>query len=132
MKKVIVKSETLRGILALLSAVVFFESAQALSLPTVSAPVKGAWIGTFSVATNYAFSTGTPLVMLWSNDGCEKCNAFKESIASADFRKWQAEQPYVFCYVEGIGGSDTAKNRGAKAFAVNAGGYGKKSRTAIH
>ena len=120
------KSETLRGILALLSAVVFFESAQALSLPTVSAPVKGAWVGTFSVATNYAFSTGTPLVMLWSNDGCEKCNAFKESIASADFRKWQAEQPYVFCYVEGIGGSDTAKNRGAKAFAVNAGGYGKK------
>lgn len=126
MKKVIVKSETLRGILALLSAVVFFESAQALSLPTVSAPVKGAWIGTFSVATNYAFSTGTPLVMLWSNDECDRCTAFKESLSKPAFTRWQADQPYVFCYVEGVGGSDQKKNKGAKSFTVNAGGYGKK------
>ncbi len=103
------------------------DASDSVALTTVSEPCTGAWIDTFSVATNYAFSTGKPLVMLWSNDVCDHCNAFKTSLNKSAFKKWQASQPYVFCAVEAVSGSDTAKNRGAKAFAANAGGYGKKN-----
>lgn len=102
-------------------------ASESVALPTVSTACTGAWIDTFSVATNYAFSTGKPLVMLWSNDVCDKCNAFKTSLNKSAFKKWQALQPYVFCAVEAVSGSDTPKNRGAKAFAASAGGYGKKN-----
>ena len=96
-------------------------ASESVALPTVSTACTGAWIDTFSVATNYAFSTGKPLVMLWSNDVCDYCNAFKTSIKKSAFTSWQKVQPYVFCYVEGVKGADPANNRGAKAFAASAG-----------
>ena len=96
-------------------------------LPTVSIAQTGTWINSFTVARDYAFSTGTPLVMVWSNDICDHCNAFKTSLKNAAFGTWQSAQPYVFCLVEGKRGVDTPANRGAKAFALNAGGYGKKN-----
>lgn len=87
----------------------------------------GTWINSFPVARDYAFETGTPLVFVWSNDICDHCQAFKASLDNAAFKTWQSAQPYVFCLVEGKSGVDTPANKGAKAFAMNAGGYGKKS-----
>lgn len=94
---------------------------------TVSSPQTGAWISSFPVATNYAFSTGRPLVMVWSSDNCGYCDSFKESISKSAFSAWQAEQPFVFCYIQGVDGKDTAANRGAKDFALDAGGHAERS-----
>ena len=92
---------------------------------TVSTAQPGAWIGKFHVATNYAFSTGRPLVMVWSNSGCDYCNEFKTSLNKGAFKEWQSSQPYAFCLVEGVNKNDTADNKGAKSFAKSAGGHGK-------
>ena len=115
--------------LCLLGAMASFAGAAAdsVKLPVVSAAQTGAWIDSFPVAKDYAFSTGVPLVMVWSNDTCDHCNDFKTSLKKAEFTKWQRAQPYVFCLVEGKRGNDTAANKGAKAFARNAGGYGEKN-----
>ena len=94
---------------------------------TAFATQTGVWINTFPVARDYAFETGTPLVMVWSNDICDHCQAFKSSLNDAAFKTWQSAQPYVFCLVEGKSGVDTPENKGAKAFARSAGGYGKKN-----
>lgn len=102
-------------------------ASDSVSLPTVYTAQTGAWIDSLHIATNYAFSTGKPLVMVWSNDICDHCNAFKTSLKNAEFKTWQSAQPYVFCLVEGVGGNDTPANKGAKAFAKDAGGYGKKN-----
>ena len=102
-------------------------AADSVLLPTVSTAQTGAWIDSFHIATNYAFSTGRPLVMVWSNDICDHCNAFKTSLKKDAFKTWQGAQPYVFCLVEGRSGSDIPANKGAKAFAKNAGGYGKSN-----
>ena len=121
------------GVTAVVGSMLFGTTCQAasaadsVSLPTVTTAQTGAWMASFQAATNYAFSTGRPLVMLWSNDICDYCNAFKTSIRKSAFTSWQKDQPYVFCYVEGVRGSDPANNRGAKAFAANAGGYGEKN-----
>ena len=100
--------------------------AAASSLSTVSTAETGVWINSFRVATNFAFSAGKPLVMIWSNDICDHCSNLKKSLGDPEFTSWQKKQPYVFCHVEGVSGSDTSTNRGAKEFAVAAGGYGKK------
>ncbi len=102
-------------------------SASNVELETVGYETVGAWMGSFPMATNYAFSTGKPLVMLWSNDGCEYCNALKTSLKKQPFKDWQAAQSFVFCAVEGKAKKDVAGNAGAKEFAKTGGGNGFKT-----
>ncbi len=98
----------------LLGSAVFADS----SMPaTVSTAQTSAWIGSLDIATNHAFSTGTPLVMVWSNHDCGYCSDFKAALNSQEFKTWQAGSPYVFCIVEG--------DADAKKFAEKAGGYSK-------
>lgn len=92
------------------------------SMPaTVDTAQTGAWIGDFVTARDYAFSTGTPLVMVWSNHGCSYCSKFKTALNGNEFKTWMKNAPYVFCIVEG--------DAEAKKFAQNAGGYASKTVT---
>lgn len=81
----------------------------------LESPQRGVWLDDLAAATNGAFATGTPLVMVASKAGCDHCAALKADLASASFKAWMAEGKYLFCMVE--------KNRdGSYDYVATAGG----------
>lgn len=78
------------------------------------------WPSQFYAATNTAVQTGRPIVMIWSNNGCDWCNHLKTAInESAKFAAWKAASGYDFLCVEGTA---NAENKAAQEFARTAGG----------
>lgn len=76
---------------------------------------KGVWLTDFAEATNSAFTTGTPLVMVASKAGCDHCAAFKTDLSSPSFTKWMSEGRYLFCRID--------KNvNGSYSYVASAGG----------
>jgi len=94
------------------------------AVATVSAEGTGFWMDSFAVATNYAWQTKTPLVLLWTNKGCDECAKLEEAVSGTDFAAYQAASPYAYCYVMGVSKKDTGvnKNSGANEFARSAAG----------
>ena len=62
--------------------------------------LKGVWLDDFAAATNSAFSTGTPLVLVASKVGCDHCAALTADCASTSFKDWMAQEKFLFCHVE--------------------------------
>ena len=82
--------------------------------------VSVGWPSGFQAAIADAKATGRPLVMIWSNYGCDWCNHLKTAInESAAFSAWKNSSGYGFLCVEG---NKTTETKEAFNFAVNAGG----------
>lgn len=82
--------------------------------------VSVAWPSGFRAALDNAKATGRPLVMIWSNYGCDWCNHLKTAInESAAFSAWKNSSGYDFLCVEG---KKTIETLEAFNFAINAGG----------
>lgn len=76
---------------------------------------KGVWLDDFVAATNSAFTTGTPIVLVASKAGCSHCADLEAACASASFKSWMAQERFLFCRVK----KDTAN---AYAYIGTAGG----------
>ena len=61
---------------------------------------KGVWLDDFVAATNSAFTTGTPIVLVASKAGCEHCAALTADCESAPFKKWMAQEKFLFCHIK--------------------------------
>lgn len=85
-------------------------------VPVVSGEAMGAWMGEFSTATDFARRTNRPLVLLWTSDICYFCELLEQGLAGAEFKKWMADSPYAFAFIEG-----TVENSHAHDVGVNAG-----------
>ena len=94
-----------------------------VTIPTIMTPVVGQWIGDYHIAKNFAESTGTPLILIWSNHGCEFCNRLKTALLESRFKNWQSGDGrfFVYCIVEGTG-TDHGQSD-AKDFAKCSGGF---------
>lgn len=76
---------------------------------------KGVWLDDFVAATNSAFTTGTPIVLVASKAGCSHCADLEAACESASFKSWMAQERFLFCRVK----KDTAN---AYAYIGTAGG----------
>lgn len=61
---------------------------------------KGVWLDDFVAATNSAFTTGTPIVLVASKADCSHCKRLEEACASASFKSWMAQERFLFCRVK--------------------------------
>lgn len=61
---------------------------------------KGVWLDDFAAATNSAFTTGTPIVLVASKAGCSHCADLEAACASASFKSWMAQERFLFCRVK--------------------------------
>lgn len=85
-----------RNVMRLLTAILFAVFCHGV----VAASQKGIWLDDFAAATNSAFSTGTPLVLVASKVGCDHCAALTADCASTSFKDWMAQEKFLFCHVE--------------------------------
>lgn len=107
-----------RIILAVAFAAPLFVFGSAYEVYKTDVPLS--WPVGFHKAIDQATQTGRPLVMIWSQYGCDYCNHLKTAIAeSAEFIKWKESCGYDFLCVEG---NKTAESKAAFNFAINAGG----------
>ena len=88
------KAKTTKLILAALLA------AGAALTGAADTAAKGVWLADFVAATNAAFSTGTPIVLVASKSGCSHCAALKTDCEASSFKSWMAEGRFYFCRVE--------------------------------
>lgn len=110
---------------ALVTSALFFgfvccaaQTESSVKIPTTGEALVGEWISSFPVATNLAGTTGRPLVLVWSVDGCDSCNDLKKTFLTETFQGWQKQSQFVFCLVQGDAkGKDTLENKGAKQYA---------------
>ena len=113
-------------------ATLLASSAQcAVEVGTVDAEGTGFWMARFSTATNYAWRTKTPLVLIWANTGCEECLKLESAIVGEKFTSYMEGSSYSYCFVLGKKGKDTGinENSGAQEFARSAAGtIDEKSR----
>lgn len=61
---------------------------------------KGVWLDDFVAATNSAFTTGTPIVLVASKADCSHCAKLEAACASASFKSWMAQERFLFCRVK--------------------------------
>lgn len=92
-------------------------TANAVDLDNVSsgAVVPGVWNSNFNACKKYADDNKTPLLLLWSNPGCPKCNKLKTACNTAEFKAWMAKKKIVMAVSEG--------DLTVKAFAKNSSGH---------
>ena len=84
-----------RNVVRMLAVILF----AALCHNVAAASPKGVWLDDFAAATNSAFSTGTPLVLVASKAGCDHCAALTADCASASFKEWMSQEKFLFCHV---------------------------------
>jgi len=99
---------------------------------TAAGGTTGTWIESFVAATNLAYSTKTPLVLVWSKDGCDHCDTLDEMFNTTAYRQWMASSDYVFCHVKGDSNwNDVGINKGtgAKKYTETAGGLCKNNKS---
>ena len=85
-----------------------------LPVPVSSEVGTGFWMENFAAATNLAHATSAPLVLFWGNKGCTYCGYLEEAVNTKAFKTWQkAHADYIYCYVQGVNGTDVAPNEGS-------------------
>ena len=58
-------------------------AAEGWPIETTAETAKGVWMDNFANATNLAFTTKTPMVLVWGNTGCEYCEELEKAINSS-------------------------------------------------
>lgn len=87
------------------------------------------WGSDFHEQTNLVKQVSRPLVLLWTNKGCDHCETLEEEVQSPEFVAWRERSGYEFCFIQGINDSDPSGAKGAKNFALTAAGTRKKPTT---
>ena len=59
----------------------------------------GVWISDFTTATNCAFTTQKPLVLVASKSGCDHCADLKATFETSAVKTWMSKKKYLFCLV---------------------------------
>ena len=78
--------------------------------------VPEGWLTDFDQATNRAFAVKQPLVLVWANESCPECEKLELSLATDEFKTWQAAHPdYLYCFVAGNTRTDKADSMSTRA-----------------
>ena len=76
--------------------------------------VPGEWNTNFSACKSYAEAHGTPLLILWSSEGCGFCNRMKTACNTSTFVTWRKDKKIVLVISE--------NDASSKSFAKNSSG----------
>lgn len=108
----------------LVAVATLWASSAKCDVETVDAEGTGFWMARFSTATNYAWQTKTPLVLVWANTGCGECAKLEEAMSDNNFVSYMKESFYSYCFVLGKSKKDVGINAdsGAQEFARSAAG----------